>query len=502
MRAVIAMMKHETNTFSPLPTPLANFGRGSAGSPPGGDEARALVAGTNNAIAAFLDLAAAQRWDADIPIVASAVPSGIVPRDAFEAMCAPIVKSVRRGCDAILLDLHGAMVVDGFDDPEGELLARLRAVAPSTPIAVAFDFHGNFSAATFTNADIVTGYRTYPHVDMFEAGARAGRTLLAMLAGDVRPSLVWRTLPMLTHMNRQTPSRQPMKDLMDRAIAAEANGEVLNASIFGGFPLSDIPCVGLTIVVVADSLREASLRAARKLVDELAAEAWRRRHDFVFVSEPVEVSIAHAMSLAEGPVVLADHGDNAGAGGVTDDMSVLTELLAQGASDVIAGPYADAESVARMIAAGAGSRVTIALGGKTDMPAVELKGKPLALTGIVRCITDGTFVVTGPMMTGSRLSLGRTAVLDTGRARIVASELPQEPFDTGVFTHCGLDPTRAKYVLIKSRQHFRAGFEPIAKHIVMVAGPGVCTSDYTKLPFKRVPRPLYPLDLDAPAESA
>ena len=443
MRVVIAMMKHETNTFSPLPTPLASFGRDSTGSPPAGDEGRALVAGTNNAIAAFLDLAARKRWDVDLPLVASAVPSGIVPREAFEAMCLAVVAAVRGGCDAILLDLHGAMVVDGIDDPEGELLRRLRRIAPSAPIVVAFDFHGNFSALTFANADIVTGYRTYPHVDMYEAGERAGRTLLAMLEGDVRPVVVWRNVPMLTHMNRQTPSRQPMKDLMDRAIAAEAAGDVLNASIFGGFPLSDIPFVGLTIAVVADASRDTAMRAAQALVDELADEAWERRQDFVFVSEPMEASIGHALSLADGPVVLADHGDNAGAGGVTDDMSVLAELLRQGATHLVAGPYADPGAVAQMIAAGVGCRLTIALGGKTDMPAVGLKGKPLELTGIIRCITDGSYVVTGPMMTGSRLSLGRTAVLDTGRAYVVACERPQEPFDVGVFTHCGIDPARA-----------------------------------------------------------
>jgi microcystin degradation protein MlrC len=496
MRVVIAMMKHETNTFSPLPTPLANFGRGKlTAGPAHGDEAIAMVAGTNNAMAAFLDLAESQGWEIAVPMVASAVPSGLVAREAFEAMCAPVVNAVAQGCDAVLLDLHGAMVVDGFDDPEGELLARIRAIAPKVPVAVAFDFHGNFSPVTFANADIVTGYCTYPHIDMYETGKRAGRTLLRMLAGDARPQVIWRRLPMLTHMNRQTPLLQPMKDIMDRAMAAEASGEVLNASIFGGFPLADIPWVGLTIAVVADAIR---IPAAQALVDALCAMAWQRRGDFVFISQPMAESIAHARTLADGPVVLADHGDNVGAGGVSDDPTVLAEVLCQGLEDVIAGPYVDPASVAQMIAAGVGNEVSIALGGKTDMPAVNLKGKPLALTGTVQCITDGRYTVTGPMMTGSRLTLGRTAVLDIGLARIVVCELPQEPFDTGVFQHCGLDPARAHYVLLKSRQHFRAGFAPIAKHIVMVAGPGVCISDYSKLPFRRIPRPLYPLDPDAP----
>ena len=516
MRVVIAMMKHETNTFSPLPTPLANFGRGnSVRGPAFGDEAIAMVAGTNNAIAAFLDLAQAEGWDVSVPITANAVPSGLVDRDAFEAICAPIVQAVAQGCDAVMLDLHGAMVVDGVDDPEGELLARIRRVAPKVPVAVAFDFHGNFSPVTFANADIVTGYRTYPHIDMYETGRRAGRTLLRMLAGEVRPRVLWRRLPMLTHMNRQTPSMQPMKDIMDRAMAAEAAAEVLNASVFGGFPLSDIPWVGLTVAVVADAGR---LTAAQALVDELSAMAWQRRADFVFASEPMAESIARAKTLAqtrgetpggmpggtqagtpsEGPVVLADHGDNVGAGGVSDDPTVLAEVLRQGLSGVIAGPYVDPASVAQMIAAGVGNEVTIELGGKTDMPAVNLEGSPLRLTGTVQCITDGRYTVTGPMMTGTRLELGRTAVLDVGPARIVVCELPQEPFDTGVFTHCGLDPARSRFVLLKSRQHFRAGFAPIAKHIVLVAGPGVCISDYSKLPFARIPRPLYPLDPDTP----
>ena len=495
-RVVIAMMKHETNTFSPLPTPLDNFSRGKLTPGPAfGDEAIAMVAGTNNAMAAFLDLARDEGWDIVVPIAANAVPSGLVAREAFEAMCAPIVEAVRQGCDAVLLDLHGAMVVDGYDDPEGELLMRIRKIAPDVPIAVAFDFHGNFSSVTFSNADIITGYCTYPHIDMYETGKRAGRTLLRMLASGARPRVIWRRLPMLTHMNRQTPAKQPMKDLMDRAMAAEASGEVLNASIFGGFPLADIPWVGLTVAVVAEASR---LPAAQALVDELCSSAWQRRKDFVFVSEPMAESIAYAKTLADGPVVLADHGDNVGAGGVSDDPTVLAEVLRQGLADVIAGPYVDPASVAQMIAAGVGNKVTIALGGKTDMPAVNLKGTPLPLTGTVQCITDGRYTVTGPMMTGTRLQLGRTAVLDIGQARIVVCELPQEPFDTGVFTHCGLDPARAHYVLLKSRQHFRAGFEPIAKHIVMVAGPGVCISDYSKLPFKRIPRPLYPFDMEAP----
>ena len=144
------------------------------------------------------------------------------------------------------------MVTEGYDDPEGELLRRIREVAPDLPIAVAFEFHTNMSKATADNATVITGYRTYPHIDTYETGERAGRTLIRTLSGEIDPIILWHPLPLMTHLNCQTPSRQPMKDIMDKAIAAEADGRVLNASILGGWPLADIPHVGVHGVIVAN----------------------------------------------------------------------------------------------------------------------------------------------------------------------------------------------------------------------------------------------------------
>ncbi|WP_444633575.1 M81 family metallopeptidase [Cupriavidus oxalaticus] len=495
MRFVIALMRHETNTFSPIPTPLSAFSRGSStGAPLYGDDAARACQGTNSAAAAFMDLVRAQGDEFVMPLMANAVPSGVVTREAFESMSATIIEAVRAGCDAVMLDLHGAMVAEGLADAEGELLVRIRAAAPGIPIAVSLDFHANFSAALVDNATVIAGYRTYPHVDVYETGARAARTLMAALRGEARPVMLWRTLPMLTHMLRQTPREQPMKDIMDRAIAAERDGEVLNVSVFGGFPLADIPHTGLTVLVVADGNQADRTSAGARLLDELCAAAWARRADFVFPLEPMEVSIARARAAQAGPVILVDHGDNCGAGGPTDEMTVLGEVLRQGLEDVVAGPYWDPAAVAILVAAGVGNTVTVDVGGKTDTPALGLKGKPLRLTGRVRCVTDGSYQVTGPMFTGMQLSLGRTVVLDVGGTLVVVCEQPQEPFDTGVFTHAGIDLSRRKYVLIKSRQHFRAGFEPIAKEIVLVAGPGVCSSDYSQFPFRNLRRPIYPLD--------
>ncbi|MYN11817.1 ABC transporter substrate-binding protein [Pusillimonas sp. TS35] len=495
MKFAIALIRHETNTFSPLPTELKDFCRGTGGldGPVYGEAARLACENTNSAAAAYLDLAHELGAQAEFAVCANAVPSGIVTRDAFETLCDAVVNTVQ-GCDAVLLDLHGAMVAEGYPDAEGELLRRVReAIPPSVPVGVALDFHANFSPALIKHASVIAGYCTYPHIDVYETGARVGRSIVKMLHAEAAPVLLWRRLPMLTHMLRQTPLQQPMQDIMARAMQAEADGLVLNASVFGGFPLSDIPHAGLSIVIVAD---EGKTAEARALLDELAEMAWERREQFIFPVEPVQASIARAKALEEGPVLLIDHGDNCGAGGITDVMDVLEEVLRQGLEDVVAGPFRDPETVDALFRAGIGAQVTVQVGGRTDMPALGLKGRPLTLSGTVHTLTDGNYVVTGPMFTGMKLCLGRTAVLKVGSVLVFISERAQEPYDTGVFTHAGVDPAACKYVLLKSRQHFRAGFGPFARHVVLVSGPGVCSSDYSLFPFQHLARPIYPLDAE------
>jgi microcystin degradation protein MlrC len=486
-------MAQETNTFSPLRTTLEDFGRDQSEPGPsyGPDALRVLRA--SGASPAYIEFAERGGHAMSTPVAAWAVPGGIVENAAFETMAGRILQAVCEGCDAALLDLHGGMVVEGVDDPEGELLRRIRALHPSLPITVALDFHSNLSPVFYENSTIVTGYRTYPHTDVVDTGRRAVRTLARMMAAEVDPVLLWRRLPILSHMNRQTPLEQPMKDIMDRAIAAEDADEVLNASVFGGFPLADVPWVGLAVVIVADRRR---IEAGRRLLDELSAMAWQRRADFVYHIEPMAESIARAAAIARGPVVLADHGDNAGSGGPADDMTVLAECLRHGLSGLAAGPVWDPAAVAQMIATGPGGRITLTLGGKTDSPAIGRAGRPLELSGTVRSITDGRFRMVRADRRGVTAQLGRTAVLDIGSALIVVSERRFEPSDIGVFTHCGIDPSLMRYVLVKSRQHFKAAFGAMASEIIMVAGPGVATSDYAALPFRNIPRPIFPLDPD------
>jgi microcystin degradation protein MlrC len=486
---VVAMMMHETNTFSPLPTPIESFARLGDLS---GAAAIAEAEGTNTSLGGFIDVAREAGAEFTVPMAANAHPSGLVTRAAFEQMAGAIVEAVAAGCDGVMLALHGAMVTEDYDDGEGELLTRIRRVAPEAPIAVALDFHTQMTEAMARGSTVITGYRTYPHIDMGETAVRAGRTLLRALAGEVDPKIVWGSVPIMSSTLVHTPAREPMKSLMAMANEAEDSGAVLNAAVFGGFPQSDIPHLALSAVVTCDGRTSEGQVLLARILDQ----AWERREGFLFHKEPLAAQVARAKSLEAGPIVMADHGDNTASGGTQDVMSVIAEAIRQDLDDVCAGPICDPGCVAQMIAAGVGAEVTLDLGGKVDMPAVGLKGQPLRISGRVRCITDGSFTVTGPMATGTTIRMGRTAVLDTGRMQIVVSENRSEPFDLGVFTHCGIDPTRKRYVIIKSRQHFRAGFEPIARHIVMCDGDGCTTSDLDLLDYKNVRRPLYPFDPD------
>ena len=483
-KIVVAMMMHETNTFSPVPTPLASF------RPLSGQAAIEEFRDTNTQLGGFLDIAKEANAEIIVPLAAGAHPSGYVETAAYEDMCDAIVGAIRNGCDAAFLALHGAMVAAHLDDGEGELLRRIRAVAPRLPIAVGLDFHSHMTAAMIENATVVAGYRTYPHVDIGETGRRAARTLIRALNGEVEPGMVWGSRPMMTSTLVHAPSRQPMKDIMDIGIEAETSGAVLNASVFGGFPHADIPHTSLSAVIVCDRRADEG----RALLDRLLGMAWDRRAAFLYTGAPLAAQIAQARTLGGGPIVLVDHGDNTASGGTQDVMSVIEEAMRQGLNDVVAGPICDPVSVGRILAAGTAAGVTLELGGKIDMPQINLPGRPLLVTGKVTRITDGEFTVTGPMATGTRVRMGRTAVLDTGAMQIVISERRSEPFDLGVFTHCGIDPRRKKYVLIKSRQHFRAGFEPIARHIVMCDGDGCTSSDLRLFTYRKRPKPLYPFE--------
>jgi microcystin degradation protein MlrC len=490
MRVVIAMMKHETNTFSPVPTPIERFARGYP-LPPRGAEALKAFKGTGSAMAAFIDICEREGWEMVTPIAAQAAPSAPVQDAAYKEISDAIAEAVAAGCDAVMLDLHGAMVTESMEDGEGALLERLRGIAPDVPIAVALDMHTNLYPAIADNATTLAGYQTYPHIDNYETGTRAGEALVRVINGGVTPTLAWGNRPMLPHVMRQGTDDFPNKQIQERAAAMEKSGEAVIATLFSGFPHADIHNAGLSAVVVTDNDPEA----ARRLCDELLEMAWRDREAWVYKIEPLEESLARAKQIDDGPVVLLDHYDNAASGGTQDTMTVLGAILDAGLEDVAAFAICDPEAVQTLIAAGVGNAATVRLGGKLDMPSIDKRGEPREVTGTVKLISDGLYRNLGPASTGLLMDMGPTVVFDTGNVEIVVISRQQEPNDKNAFLSLGIDPARKKYLMLKSRIHYRAGFRDIAKEVIECAGTGVCTSDYEQLTFRNVRRPIYPLDL-------
>jgi microcystin degradation protein MlrC len=486
MKLVIAMMKHETNTFSPVPTPLSRFGPHG---PYFGRAAYDAFKGTGTPMGAFIDLAESERAEVVTPVAAEAYPSGPVQAEAYRAISDAICDAVASGCDAVLLDLHGAMVAESTDDGEGTLLERIRSLAPGVPIAVALDLHTNLTDRMVRHCTAMVGYKTYPHVDMYEAGRHVGTIVLRALRNELRPVMAWSNRPILAQTLRMGTSDSPMKELIAAARQAEQR-ECLAATVFGGFPLADVPEAGVSCVVVTDRDPDA----ARAICDRLLDAAWERREEFQYRSEPLAQSIARAKAFEDGPVLLIDHADNCASGGTQDTMAVVAETLRQGLKDVAVGAICDPPAVEQMIAAGVGSKLTLPLGGKVDMPAISRKGSPLTVSGVVRVISDGEFTIRGPMYTGVRAFLGKTAVLDTGDIQFVVISRQHEPWDLGIFRSVGIEPTAKKYLLLKSRIHYRAGFLPIARHIVECAGEGVTSSDLSLFKFRKLRRPMFPLD--------
>jgi microcystin degradation protein MlrC len=487
MKIVTAMMKHETNTFSPLHTDWARFEAWGAYTGP--DVIRELEH-TRMPIAAYMRLARERGYTIEAPIAAEAMPSGPVESATYEYMCDLICEAIQRGCDAALLDLHGAMVVQHAFDGEGTLLERIRHIAPELPIAVTCDLHCNLTEAMVDNCTALIGYKTYPHTDMYEVASQVGTVLFDALEQQCRPTTAWQQIPLLSQTLCQGTADEPMRSLIERCRDWERREGVLAATIFGGFALADIPDAGSAVIVITDN--DESL--AREVVDDLVDRIWNDREDFIYKHHPIDHALADAKDLSDGPVILLDHADNCGSGGTQDVMTVIEQVLDAALEDVIVAAVWDPDAVRAMQAAGVGNSLTLELGGKTDMPSIGQPGRPLRISGRVKTLSDGRWQVRGPMYTGVWVDMGPSAVLETDHMQIVIVSNHHEPWDVGVFTSLGIQPEQHRYILLKSRIHYRAGFGEMPKHTLTLDGTGVTTSDMSMLDYQNVRHPIYPLD--------
>lgn len=490
MRLLLAMFKHETNTFSPVETPLQRFYRMNTFDD-STDQLLAQYRGTGSALGGFIDVAERHGAEIVIATAAEAWPSGPATDETYRVIAQAILREVRKGgYDGILLDLHGAMVTQSLDDAEGALLSELRSIDPVTPVGVTLDMHANVFDEIVTHATVVTGYHTYPHVDMFESGVRAADIVVRAIRGEVHPVMAWGNVPVLPHVLNQGTHQGPNKALQESCIAYEEDGSALGASLFVGFPNADVANAGVSVVVCTDG--EPS--RAREIKDDLLAKAWESRHDFVYESGDLIAAVRHAKAAEQFPVVMLDHCDNAASGGSMDATVVLAEILSQGLKNVVFFAIWDPVAVQQGLQAGIGAQVTLSLGGKTAMPTLTQPSHPITVTGRVKLASAGNFRNRGPMGKGKVASIGPTIVLDTGDVEIVVISEHLEPHDVNCLLSLGIDPEQKHYIALKSRMHWRAGFGQMARLVVECNGLGVTTSDYSLLDFRKLRRPMFPID--------
>ncbi|MGI9415214.1 MAG: M81 family metallopeptidase, partial [Hyphomicrobiales bacterium] len=380
-------------------------------------------------------------------------------------------------------------------------LKHIRTLAPDLPVCATFDMHTNLTDDIVSGCDVLIGYKSYPHTDMYDVGRQIGEVMWDKLEGRTDPVTAWRQVPVLAQTLRMGTADQPMRGLQDLTRELERDHGILAATVFGGFPMADVEHAGASVVAIADGDRDAAEAAAKTLFDA----CWAARGELVYRHRPIGEAIEQARRMGTAPVILLDHADNVGSGGTSDVMAVIEAVRDAGLEGVAVAAVFDPQAAAAMHAAGEGAEVTLELGGKTAMPALGLDGRPLKLTGTVASLSAGRWVVRGPMYTGITVDTGPTAVLDTGAMKIVVTSTHHEPWDAGILSENGIDPLACRYILLKSRIHYRAGFAPIqpdlAAHFTL-DGAGVTTSDNSILTYDRLRRPIFPLDTeDAVLES-
>lgn len=489
-RVLIAGFKHETNTFSKLPTDLTAY---RARALHYGDNIRTAYTGTNTEIAGFLDACKKYDWEPVLTVVADATPSGLVTREAYDEIAGCILKGIDEAgpLDAILLQLHGAMVAEGHEDAQGELLSQIRKrVGDDIPIGVTLDLHANITQEVADLATALVSYRTYPHIDQHETATKCADIIARTLAGEIAPK-VWvargAQLDGVDHGRTTAPG--PMLDILEMADGLIEKHGLLSASVNAGFPWADIPYVGPTVIVVADEGNNGAESSLKTLQDEL----WRTRETVTvaLVSSNDAIAEARKTGASGKPFVIADFADNPGGGGYSDSTGLLRSMIEADLEDAVFSALYDPECVAACKAVGEGNEIELEIGGKCE-PSL---GEPIAVSGTVTGLFEGKFKLEGPMSTGVGINLGDVAVLKVGNIDIVLSSNRAQNYDLQFFRAFGIEPTERSILGIKSAQHFRADYAPIASGIAVVdEGGGVTSHNFKSLDYKNVRRPIWPLD--------
>lgn len=492
-RVLTGLFGHESNAFSKLPTTKANFEDYLLAF---GDDVPAAIEGARIEPTGVEEAAQKHGWSLVRTVVAWATPSGPISRDAWDACSAAILDAARNKgpFDGVLLNLHGAMASVDYNDAEGVLLSQLRdIIGPDVPVAITLDLHANVTDLMTTHANIVCAYRTYPHIDQIETSHRTAAILDRAMRREIAPVAVTARREMIEGFDDgRTTTENPMTEALSRAAEREGKDGIQLISLHAGFTPADLEEAGPSVTVTGDGNESKFQDIANEFMDF----AWEtRRFDsntYLSVADTISEIERDNGTTNERPIVVADFSDNPGSGAYGDSTFLLKGMIDADLQNACFGTICDADAAETLIAAGIGSDVTVDIGGKVD-PAF---GPPITVTGEVQAITDGTYVALGPRWRGVTHHLGPTAVLRVGGVEIVVASNRLQLTEIEAFTHAGIDPTKKNVVAVKSMQHFRAAFEPIARTVLICDSGALSTKDISKLPFTKLRRPIFPLDFN------
>ena len=482
----IAGFQHETNTFAPHIARYEDFVKADGW--PGltqGEDLFTTMAGLNIPIAGFIDVAQVRGCHLNPILWASAEPSSYVTEEAFETIASMICDALAAmdDLDAVYLDLHGAMVTEHLEDGEGELLRRVRSIiGADLPLIISLDLHANVTEQMLEHATAMTIFRTYPHLDMAETGARAFELLHLALNG-IQFIGTMRKLPFLLPLTSQCTDMEPCRtiyqQLPELTKALEGTGNVDFAT---GFPPADIEECGAAVVVYGEDFNQVK-RVADLLYQQIvdAESKFANR-----LYQPDEAVIKARNSQSGKPVVLADAQDNPGAGGTSDTTELLVSLVDNKAKGAVLGVIYDPDVAAQAHSSDIGSRFSTTLGAKSGF----VGSNPYQAQFIVEALGNGNFIFTGDMYKNSPAQLGPMALLkiddDEADVRVIVGSKRVQCLDLAIFRHLGVEPTRQRILAVKSSVHFRADFDPIASEIIVVAAPGANSCEPEKLTYQNL----------------
>lgn len=479
MRVFTGSLATETNTFAPLPTGLEAFrerGYHAAGQHPAH---MTLFAGP---LWAARQRSRERGWTLVEGMVAAAQPGGVTTRHAYETLRDELLADLRAALPVkmVLLGLHGAMVADGYDDCEGDLLQRVRAlVGPGVVVGAELDPHHHLTQAMLDNADLLIAFKEYPHTDVAERAFELVDLCAATAEGRIRPVAGVADTGMISIVHT---TRQPARGFVDRLQALEGRDGVLSISLTHGFPWGDVADMGTRLLVYSDGDAVAAGALARTLADELVA-----LRDALQPAQPgIDEALDQALAAPRGPVVMADGADNPGGGAAGDSTFVLRRLVERGIAPAALGPLWDPGAVRIAFEAGVGARLPMRLGGKVS----PLSGDPLDALCEVKALRRD-MVMSG--LAGTPVALGDCALLETAGVQIAVISLRNQAMGIDLFTGLGCDLAAQRLVLVKSSQHFHAAYSKIASEVIYVSAPGSVTADLRSLPYRKVTRPRWPL---------